>query len=58
MFFTPTSTGVAAQVASATTSASGTLSVRTGYRSAGSYTLKVLNVAGHADATSQAVPIS
>jgi hypothetical protein len=49
---------VAAQVASATTSASGTISVRTTYRSAGSYTLKVLKVAGHADATSQAVPIA
>jgi len=57
VYFTPTSTGVAAQVMSATTSASGTFSARTSYRSAGSYTVKVLNVPGHTDSTSSPAPV-
>jgi hypothetical protein len=58
VYFTPTSTGVTTQVATATTNAAGTFSARTGYRSAGSYTVKVLNVPGHTDATSSPLPIA
>jgi hypothetical protein len=58
VWFTPTSTGVASQVATGTTTANGALTVRTSYRGAGSYTVKVLKVPGYTDATSSASPVS
>ncbi len=58
VWFTPTSTGVAGQVATGTTATNGTFTVRAGYRGAGSYTVKVLKVPGYADATSSAATVS
>jgi hypothetical protein len=57
VFFTPTSTGVPVLVASPTTTVSGTFAAKVYPTVAGSYSAALAGVTGHADATSNAVPV-
>lgn len=58
IYFTPTSTGVAAAVGSATSKAAGTFALKVSPKVAGSYTARVVNLTGYAGASSSAYGVS